>query len=153
MSDRPTLHLTNWASRSQHGPGRRLCAMARPRSWEHGDGMVPMLAPHMLDLDAWRAGRLTLAEYRERYLWRLDDMQEGCLLGPGALALALVDDDYEGVGHHPAREVRDGDSLLCSCPRPDSPRRTHPCHLEWLAPYLVRAGWRVILYGEEVTSE
>jgi hypothetical protein len=31
---------------------------------------------------------------------------------------------------------------------PDSPKRTHPCHLEWLAPFLASAGWSVVLYGE-----
>ena len=48
--NRPTLHLTNWSSRSQRGQGRRLCAMAAPRQWEHGDGRVDRCAPTLTAL-------------------------------------------------------------------------------------------------------
>jgi hypothetical protein len=145
MTERPTLHLTNWASKTQYGPGRRLCAMARPRAWERGDGWCSEVAPNGSDLRAWQAGGLTLEEYRSRYEARLAALDGyGCLC-PGLLW-------YGMEGHYPLKSafVQDGDALLCACPRPDSPRRTHSCHLEWLAPYLVRAGWRVLLYGVEV---
>lgn len=139
--ERPTLHLTNWSSRAQHGPGRRLCAMARPRWWEHGDGWVLSVAPSELDLADWQAGRLSLDEYRVRYEELIADAAD--ILPPGRLCFARP----------PARRgqpVQDGDTLLCACPRPDSPRYVRSCHLSWLAPYLVRAAWRVVLYGEEV---
>lgn len=138
MPERPTIHLTNWSSKTQHGPGRKLCAMAKPRQWEHGDGLVVAAAPDRLCLEAVTARRMSIAEYK----CSCDDrFSIGLLMGglsPGALRIFATKDP-----------VRDGDTLLCACARPDSPKRTHPCHLEWLAPYLHRAGWRVILYGVE----
>lgn len=142
MIDRPTLHLTNWSSRAQHGPGRKLCAMASPRTWEHGEGRVRDATPRLTVLLDWQQGRISLADYRELAEARFRVCFVSGTLLPGALAW------YAGKC---CWVVSDGDTLLCSCPRPDSPRRTHECHLEWLAPFLARAGWRVILYGQEVT--
>jgi len=47
--------------------------------------------------------------------------------------------------------LRDGDTLFCACAAPDSPRRKHPCHVEILAPYLVRAGWDAVIWGRRLT--
>lgn len=146
----PTLYPSNWSSAKapgQHGPGRRLCAMAAPRQWEHGDGRVDRCAP---TLSALRLVQATgdLAGYRAILDDRWTSLAE--YLRPGAL---LIDDqggDWEGVGPAPARLVRDGDTLLCACARPDSKARVHPCHLELLAPHLVRAGWDVVLWGQRM---
>lgn len=139
----PVLHLTNWASRSQHGPGRRLCAMDAPRRWEHGDGRCPWAAPRHLDFGRWRTGRLSLDGYRECCdRWFARSLEAGQMT-PG-LMHAYTRDLYQAYRYF---VVSDGDTLLCACPRPDSPKRRHPCHLEWLAHFLVRAGWGVVLYG------
>ena len=144
MVSRPTLHLTNWSSRAQHGPGRKLCAMARPRRWERGDGRCAMAAPAEADLPDLQRGRLTEAGYRAELVQ----------LWARALPLGMLAPDCLGWRDHLSKlhRVQDGDSLLCSCPRPDSPRRTHQCHLEWLAPFLVRVGWDVVLYGRRLTA-
>lgn len=44
--------------------------------------------------------------------------------------------------------VADGDSLLCACSRTDA--AVARCHRAWAAPFLARAGWRVVLDGAEV---
>lgn len=150
---RPTLYLTNWgSSRVYKGsrpkcpiPGRRLCAMARPRRFETGDGLCRTAAPDAYDLLAVQASG-DIARYRRacESLWagHLDADR----MAPGALTFELP---WE-IGHH--QPVKDGDGLLCACARPGSPRRTHPCHLEILVPFLVRAGWDVILDGRRVTA-
>ena len=144
---RPTLYLTNWSSRWMHAPGRRLCAMAAPRRWERGHGTVHAAAPtesalrlvqltgdfagYRLIIEDWfrmlfDAGRLRPQQAESSVYLRIGDMQTGSA-------------------------VVDGDNLLCACARPGSPARKHPCHLELLAPYLVRAGWDVVLHGRRIT--
>lgn len=140
MADRPILHLTNWSSRSLHGPGRRLSIMARPRAWEWGDGRVGLLVPDALDLVEHQEGRMSLDRYRERFLARVRrDARDG-LLAPGILTWT--------DGTSLSGPVLDGDSLLCACSRADA--AAGRCHRAWAAPWLVRAGWRVILDGVEV---
>lgn len=91
-----TIYLSNFASHrtpGAHGPGRKFTIMARPRSWEWGDGRVEDLAPlgdlepMMIAALAERAGGLVggpeMAAYRgafEASLARLD-MRPG-YLGP-----------------------------------------------------------------------
>lgn len=138
---KPTIYLSNWSSHrtpGHHGPGRKVCAMIWPRSWEHGDGRCISACPSAADLDGARRGRITEAEYRRRCDKRWGSM----ILGPGKLMAG----PFPGITN--LFLVEDGDTLCCSCPRPDSPKRTHECHIEWLAPHLARAGWRVVLYGE-----
>lgn len=140
----PTLHLTNLASRTQHGPGRRLCAMARPRQWEHGDGKIMVAMPMGYDLDAIHKGEIDLDTYRERcvaaFTYRHVEQDR---FTPGRLRAVVPHED----GRHHNVPVVDGDTLFCACARPGSPKRTHPCHLEWLAPFLAAVGWSVVLYG------
>jgi hypothetical protein len=144
---RPTLYLTNWSSRKLHGPGRKLCAMARPRHFERGDGRLDQCAPKAEWLRAVQNDRLSLGRYR-----KLCEEWFGTfrLLGsynPGALSFKTPTVNPTGM-----RPVEDGDTLYCACARPDSPKRTHPCHLELLAPFLVRAGWDVVLHGRWLSS-
>jgi hypothetical protein len=47
-----------------------------------------------------------------------------------------------------AYAVKSGDTVCCACAR--SERAAGRCHLAWAVPFLVRAGWRVVLDGEEV---
>jgi hypothetical protein len=147
MADRPTLHLTNLASRGQHGPGAKLCAMANPPWWARGDGKVGVAAPFLDDLLDVQARRIGIEEYAERCRLRWLYLDGLGRFAPGAL-VSVRREDKRAV----AVPVADGDTLFCACARPDSPKRTHPCHIEWLAPFLVRAGWRVVLYGEKVNA-
>jgi len=140
MSLTPTIYLTNWSSTKQHGPGRKLCAMAFPRKWEKGEGFVVHGRPDGFHLKAWKRYEMEFKIYKGLTISALERSER--LFRPGHLTWTAHELDKHGL-------VEDGDTLLCSCARPDSPRRKHECHLEWLAPYLVEAGWRVILYGEE----
>ena len=143
--DRPTLHLTNWASRSLHGPGRRWTIMAAPRRFERGDGVVPDFTPPLSLLRQLKAERVTedayFAELTRR--WDAGWVRDGSnpfsprrLLASPALGEWVV--------------VADGDSLLCSCSREKA--AVGRCHRATAAPFLFRAGWRVILDGVEVTT-
>lgn len=137
---RPTLHLTNLSSTKRHGPGRKVCAMAWPRSWEFGDGICSALAPAKTDLLAIKGGSISLDDYRARFEARL----QGASLSPGALRL----DAEDGT---PGATLSDGDTAFCACARPGSPSRRTPCHLEIAVPFLVAAGWDVLLDGDRVT--
>jgi hypothetical protein len=149
-----TLYLTNLASlrsRGHRGPGRVLSAMARPTRWvvEAVDGRVPDLAPtaqaNAAIITHKRAGTMTpemIAEYRAGVEAKVG--RHTC--EPGRLGYT----DSHTVGYL-IGPVEGGDTIVCTCPRPDSPRRTHECHLEWVAPILTAAGWRVVLYGEEMS--
>lgn len=131
---RPTLYLTNWSSSALHGLGCKLCAMAKPRRWEQGVGRVFAATPPPHLVSGALDGSVSIGDYRAacEAIWAENDYRPGHLRA-------------DGMG------VLDGDSLLCACARPGSPKRTHPCHLELLAPYLVRAGWDVVLHGQRIT--
>ena len=141
----PTLYLAGLQARKFHGPGRKLCAMVLPRRWEHGDGRVAIAAPSEADLRAVRV-IWDLAAYRaacERWWGVFASLHR---YDPGVLSLVSVASN-EADGRARARPVADGDTLFCGCAAPDSPRRKHPCHICILAPFLARAGWRVVLWG------
>ena len=134
----PTLYITNWSSRSLRGPGRSWSIMAAPRTWEHGDGTVAALVPHRPDLLLVKAGKISMAEYRKRYLARLGAI--GWLpLEPGQLCGRM--------DTHTGDLVRDGDTLLCACSREAASKCE--CHRVWAAELLIQAGWRVVLDGQE----
>jgi hypothetical protein len=133
---RPTVYLTNWSSKKLHGPGRKLTIMAKPRAWEHGDGRVPALIPRAEDLEAVRGGRIDVAEYRRRFQTGLSPN-----LAPGLLV---------GLNRGVLLTVADGDTLLCACSREAAARGE--CHRVWSAAFLHRAGWRVVLDGEEYSD-
>lgn len=145
-----TLTLSNWSSHrspGHHGPGRTLCGMTAPRSWEKGDGRVFSVAPDVDLLHQVKRGEIGHDLYFERYAHRLAHPGDEVGYGPGQLRIHNPGDTHPwGDGR-----VADGDTICCACARPGSPKRTHPCHLEWLAPHLVRAGWEtVVLYGREL---
>jgi len=117
--------------------------MARPRRWEHGDGRCIVAAPFGDDLLAVMGEDITMAEYQARCERRFADFADLGRYRPDCKSVVTH------AGDRPSRgTLQDGDTLLCACARPDSPKRTHPCHLEWLAPFLKAAGWAVVLYGE-----
>lgn len=141
----PTLHLTNFASRAQHGPGHLWCAMALPRQWEHGDGRVAKAAPALADLEAIKRGEISPDDYRVLCVDRFAVFAESGSYAVGKLR-AVVPAAKTADARAACRAVGDGDTLFCACPRPDRPRRYPFCHLELLAPFLAAAGY---LMGSE----
>lgn len=154
----PTVHLDqiNWlVNRKEEGklPGRVVCAMAQPPLWVELKVTrltCPLAHPNTRDLSAINQGRLTEAEYFERcrviFAKRL---VEGSL-APGEIPVLDLPAYHKGTSKRAGAMLQDGDGLGCGCARYGSPKRAHPCHLEELAPALVRAGWRVVLYGREL---
>jgi hypothetical protein len=158
MSEHPTLHVTNWSSwKRLHGPGRAFTMMANPRHWERGKGRVPRLTPMQEWVRDAKAGRLSLDAYRALYDERLVTSGQlapyghirdakgrrpvGSRLAPGELyAVAWGGPNIIMVGH--------GDTLCCACSRAKA--AAGECHRVWAAEALVRAGWRVILDGQEL---
>ena len=136
----PTLYLTNWSSPKLHGPGRKFTIMARPRAWEHGIGRCRKLTP-MDETDLMREALRTRApEAVAAYRGALERRWEADLYGmrPGLLVATNMGDAAGYV-------IKDDDTLCCAC------AKGAECHRRWAAPFLVRAGWRVILDGAEVT--
>ncbi len=155
---RPVLYLTNLSSRKWHGPGRLICAMAKPPHHHRGDGRCLSCAPFADDLAAVRealagpddAGqhRAALAVYRGAFEAGCDDRVAVDRYLPGSLSWVV----WASGGARAYQEiVNTGDTLFCACARPGSKARRTPCHLELLVPYLVRAGWDVMLDGCRVT--
>jgi len=149
-----TLYLSNWSSYrtpGMHGPGRKLTIMARPRAWEVGDGRVPNLIPSgpIADLMAFAlaeraagSGTSAMEAYRAAYC---DTLDRGLVaLRPRHLSAF----PGGGMGGGLSFDVDDGDTLCCACSVAEA--RAGRCHRTWCSPFLVRAGWRVILDGVEV---
>ncbi len=156
----PTIYLSNWGSwrtPSQHGPGRKLCAMAEPRDHELGDGTVPSVHPDLGNLVQVRARKMS---WREYLVYTHVKLSRACRHGdlvPGTLAVldsvALHRELLEVPLAGPDGLVQDGDTLLCACPRRGSTNWERPCHLEVAALYLARSGWSVVLYGRVLKAE
>ena len=154
---RPTIHATNLPSRTQHGPGRLWCAMIRPRAHEQKAmrGWLPQFAPPVA-LEMLRAARvIERVDFVQAChgFWRA--MYEGGALAPGALTPFV--DQYTTSLSWP---VADGDTIFCSCARPENrkggsieSKGGNVCHLERVARWLVLAGWDVKLYGRVLTLE
>lgn len=153
--DSPTLYLSNWSSHrtpGAHGPGRKWSIMARPRAWERGEGACIPLAPLgppgvLLDLLVVqrRAGAVDpdlLDRYRQAMAHRWGPREYGPDLGPTHL--------WAAPDEGPPVRVSDGDTLCCACAVAEA--REGRCHRAWAAPFLVRAGWRVVLDGVEVPN-
>ncbi len=137
-----TIYLSNFASHrtpGAHGPGRKLSIMAAPRAWEHGEGVVTVLVPALPDLRAAKAGAMEMAEYRARFERRLVDVAKAGALDRGGLLFEVP--PYRSA----PLPVADGDTLCCACSIAEA--RAGRCHRAWAAPYLRRAGWRVVLDG------
>jgi hypothetical protein len=151
LNEPPTLYVTNWSSHrtpGMFGTGKRWSIMAAPRAWEIGDGVINCLTPDLADLRAVQAGTIDVDTYRARY--------EAKVLRHHMASSMLVP-SYLHPGWRPGAlppkwgAVGDGDTLCCACSRADA--AAGRCHRCWLAPMLVRAGWRVVLDGSELTSD
>ncbi len=135
------MYLTNWKRPAYHGPGRRFTIMADPRRWEHGVGRVAPLIPALDWLAVVKAAVATkdervIEDSWIRYVQRFDDRLRDVVLAPGVLTWAGGHNgDGQGV-------VEDGDTLCCAC------AVGARCHRQIAAPWLVRAGWSVVLDGK-----
>lgn len=121
-------------------PGGNTRSWRCPRAWEHGDGRVDMLTQERQDVRDAQDKSLSIERYRERFEARLRALPFASL-EPGRLSWHTA--DCTGAG-----PVKDGDTLCCACSRSEAVAGR--CHRVWMAPFLVRAGWRVILDGVEV---
>lgn len=148
------IYLANWASPKLHGSGRKLGIMAKPRAWERGDGTVPVFVPGAAALEAYKAGNLGIAAYREAFeravLRRASDGLSEC----GTLARpAVLLENTESSQVFDSGDVllRDGDTLLCCCARLVAAQGK--CHRVWTAKLLRQAGWQVTLDGVLLETE
>jgi len=133
--NRPEIYLTNWSSPKLHGPGRKLTIMTHPRHWEKGDGLVPSCRPASDMLLKVKRGEMTWSDFRAHILSRVCGQGHS----PGDL-WAIV------MGQ--AVPVEGGDTLCCSCSKEDAAKGR--CHRAYVAEALSKAGWRVILDGQDM---
>jgi hypothetical protein len=112
--------------------------MARPRQWERGEGRVLDLTPVASNLIDLQAGQISNDEYRSRFTTLLEPF-------------ALVPGQLKAYTSYGIGLVENGDTLCCACSRADA--AAGQCHRAWAAPFLARAGWRVILDGVEVIDD
>lgn len=153
MNEKPTIYLSNWSSSrtpGHHGPGRKLTIMAKPRHWEHGEGEAIWFVPSPIDLEEYKETG-DIDTYRERFesknlLRSIESMfpPSDSPISPGNLEFISPKFESENRTDH---LVESGDTLCCSCSRKDA--SDGKCHRAWIAPFLHRAGWRVILDGVE----
>lgn len=106
--------------------------MARPRTWERGEGTVQSLAPSHVMLSAVKKGDVSIASYRDDFI---KHVPRG--LGPGTLVAKVGSSNVT---------VTDGDTLCCSCSRDAA--RAGQCHRVWAAELLRRQGWEIVLDGQ-----
>lgn len=126
------IYVTNWSSKGTRGPGRAWTIMARPRTWERGEGAVPRLTPSHVMLTAVKKGEVSVASYRDDFLRH-----------------ASVEELVARIGSSDVR-VSDGDTLCCGCAK--AAALNGECHRVWAAELLRRAGWQVILDGRELAG-
>lgn len=142
MSDKPTIHLSNFSSyktEGHHGSGRIFSIMYRTPPWSPALGVVSALVPDGEDLWALRDQEITMDEYQERYEGKITT--KGDILAPGRLIVA----SKKQLNHY---QVANNDTLCCTCARAAAARGE--CHRAWAAPFLVGSGWDVILDGKRV---
>lgn len=148
------LYLTNAASINvplQAGPGTVWAAMVNPPLWLSAFAFrlptAAMTGPGALAFyEGFRRGAIDAETYLTRAGIIFAARAESGELSPGWLGETCLPPNPD------RRLVLDGDTLVCTCPRPGSPRRKHRCHLEELAPALQKAGWSVVLYGCPLSS-
>ena len=136
---KPTLYVTNVASRDLYGPGRSLHIMVWQAKWASFFGCVQGLRPHERDLIAYKNRAISLRSYKLLYKKWVAPVD----LSPCALGITSTTAPPTSLG-----PVQDGDTLLCSCSRSTAARGE--CHRVWAAELLKEAGWDVILDGREL---
>lgn len=128
--------------------GWHLAAMAKPPGWVRGlthgrpDHAYAVGEEVALMEAALRARATSLfaqgSTAMDDYRAALDRRWAGVDFRPGVWRWRA----HDGGEPQPGRElVRDGSRIACTCPR-------GPCHLRRLAPWLIAAGWDVLLHGE-----
>lgn len=144
--------LTAFGLREPIPVGRHLAAMARPPGWvrsrTHGRPSAACYAVGTEQetlLDAAlreRANPLfydgsAFDRYRSAMLAKFEELGRAGYFEPGNLR-------WTRHGDVSSEPVPDGSWLVCTC------KPAQGCHLQWLAPFLARAGWDVRLYGHPV---
>ena len=157
----PTLYLAGWASwrtPGHHGPGGKFSIMQRTPRWAWGTavGVLPQLGPQS-GAEVVLLERLLEARHQKRpadpgmiaqYRGLLD--ARWCAsaqhLRPGVLVYQRLG-MAAGYPQEVLGTVGDGATLCCACSVGES--LAGRCHRAWLAPHLRRAGWAVVLDGED----
>ena len=124
------------------GPGRLLAVEAAlPRVLgDQGATHWPNLAPHLKHAQQMQGA---LQRYRDLHINA--EQLEACF--------AWYRAHYEArLREATVDGLRDGDTLACTCKAPWDghfgwQQREHPCHLELLAPWLLKSGHDVVLNG------
>ena len=153
----PTIYLASAAQtnadRKRGLPvGHRLTIMHSPNTerGETGLGRVPVLTP--TDAEWYDLGRPLIEARRHKrpldpadvaaYRGALETRWAAADLSPGVLLAHAYTGQRE--------PVPDGAVLMCACSRAHA--AAGECHRVWAAPFLVRAGWTVILDGADRKS-
>jgi len=138
----PKIYLSNWSSHGTkgcHGPGKLLSIMVRTSRFAKPDGIIPGLMPRAIDFAEYKDGKIDLDTYRDRYFensWEVD-------FSPGRLTWQ----PYSFLAQVVETPVGDGDTLCCICSREKAAKGE--CHRAWIAEFLLRAGWEVVLDGKK----
>ena len=148
-----TIHVTNFANSSLHGPGPLLHIMAAPPAYMRGfiAGRVPCLIPHGSEQDLMRAllarrqrGEIipaddpALSAYRTAYTARIRALATAPRLQdwlPPWPAYTTPNCPPQGLA------LPDGATLVCTCATAEA------------AAVLAEAGYTVILDGRPVTPD
>jgi hypothetical protein len=142
MINNPNVFLSNFASRrtrGHHGPGRLLSIMVKTPHWSGAEGTVAALIPNAKDLWRLKDNRISIEEYKRRFITSMESRRE--LLGPHNLIL-------QSEKKLESFEVRDGDTLCCTCSREAA--ANDRCHRVWVAQALLEHGWDVVLDGKRL---
>lgn len=154
-ASRPRVYLSSWREPLTWGPtqtARTWTIMGAPRTFERGQGQVVAFVPAgdeltlmRAALEARRRGPLfgagdlhadPMNHYQRRLTSRWAALLDAGRLAPGRLTAT--------PWHAPDVPVHDGDTLCCACVTGQD------CHRRWIAPFLIAAGWDVVLNGVPV---
>lgn len=137
---RPLIYITSGAKADlpgHRGPGRDLSIMS-----QRNRGTLPRVPAARID-DAARfllhSRQIEIVKFKERYCALMEGRVARGSCAPGTLS-RISPPDWT------PEPVNAGDTLICSC----AARSDDECHRFWLAPYLLAAGWRVVLDGKDL---
>lgn len=132
---RPVIYVAPLVA-SMYGPGRALSIMSATR--HPSMSRVPAARASDGAVHRLRTGALGFERFKGRYCRIMEQRVASGLCAPGAL-MCISAPDWAPASVEP------GDTLVCGCGSDDG-----RCHRSWLAPYLVAAGWRVVLDGRDL---
>jgi hypothetical protein len=163
VSERPILHVTNFASRKLHGGGLLLHIMARPPAFvrNFAAGFVTALKPSlneqelMQSLVRRRKAGEAIAEddaglivYRDTYTARLRRELSAARSAPDGARPWPTYWPNNGASMT-GFPIRSGVTLVCTCSVAEA--NAGRCHRVWAAAVLVEAGYAVMLDGKPFT--